>query len=204
MNLAPELIKDAYGNIITVGAVAGTPTTGKLQNGAGQDITEIDGSPISLPTIQAQWTNPNPPGTSYFNLVNGTENEIPFNTSTVWAEGTSSDYYTRSSGRIQLKKSGLYAVFTGIHLYDLQGNMDVTVKLWKHSSTSGTGTLITMQSDKRFAETAADQLISGFSFVQYDPSNPWLYVTVNPSANSPFPSNSDNTPSFITIVKISN
>lgn len=198
MNLAPELIKDAYGNIITVGAVAGTPTTGKLQNGAGQDITEIDGSPISLPTIQATWN------TGYTNLTNGIENEVPFDASTIWAEGTSSDYYTRSSGRIQLKKSGLYAVFTGIHLYDLQGNMDVTVKLWKHSSTSGTGTLITMQSDKRFAETAADQLISGFSFVQYDPSNPWLYVTVNPSANSPFPSNSDSTPPFITIVKISN
>jgi hypothetical protein len=198
MNLAPELIKDAYGNIITVGTTAGTPTTGRLQNGAGQDITEIDGSPISLPTIQATWN------TGYTNLTNGADNEIPFDASTIYAQGTGSDYFFRASGRIELKKPGLYAVFTGIHLYDLQGNMDVTVKLFKHSASAGTGTLVTLQSDKRFAETAADQLISGFSFVQYDASNPWLYVAVNPSANSPFPSNSDSTPSFITIVKISN
>lgn len=199
MNLAPELIKDAYGNIITVGTTAGTPTTGKLQNGAGQDITEIDGSPISLPTIQATWT------TGYTNLTNGVDNEIPFNLDTIYAQGVNSDYFNRSAGgRIELKKPGLYAVFTGIHLYDLQGNMDVTVKLFKHSTFTGTGTLITLQSDKRFAETAADQLISGFSFIERDASNPWLYVAVNPSANSPFPSNSDNTPSFITIVKISN
>jgi len=198
MNLAPELIKDAYGNIITIGTTAGTPTTGKLQNGAGQDITEIDGSPISLPTIQAKWN------TGYFNLVNGVDNEITFDASTIYAQGTDSDYFVRTSGRIQLKKSGLYAVFTGIHLFDLQGNMDVTVKLFKHSASTGTGTLVTLQSDKRFAETPDDQLIYGFSFIERDASNPWLYVTANPSANSPFPSDTDNTPSFITIVKISN
>jgi hypothetical protein len=41
MNLAGTQIKDTYGNLITIGTVAGTPTTGTLQNGAGSDLTSI-------------------------------------------------------------------------------------------------------------------------------------------------------------------
>jgi len=41
MNLAGTQIKDTYGNLITIGSVAGTPTTGTLQNGAGSDLTTI-------------------------------------------------------------------------------------------------------------------------------------------------------------------
>jgi hypothetical protein len=41
MNLSGTQIKDTYGNLITIGTVAGTPTTGTLQNGAGSDITSL-------------------------------------------------------------------------------------------------------------------------------------------------------------------
>lgn len=41
MNLAGTQIKDTYGNLLTIGSVAGTPTTGTLQNGAGSDLTSI-------------------------------------------------------------------------------------------------------------------------------------------------------------------
>ena len=41
MNLAGTQIKDTYGNLITIGTVAGTPTTGTLQNGAGSDLTAV-------------------------------------------------------------------------------------------------------------------------------------------------------------------
>ena len=41
MNLAGTQIKDTYGNLITIGSVAGTPTTGTLQNGAGSDLTAV-------------------------------------------------------------------------------------------------------------------------------------------------------------------
>jgi hypothetical protein len=41
MNLAGNQIKDSYGNLLTIGTVAGTPTTGTLQNGAGSDLTAV-------------------------------------------------------------------------------------------------------------------------------------------------------------------
>lgn len=41
MNLSSTQIKDTYGNLLTIGTVAGTPTTGTLQNGAGSDLTSI-------------------------------------------------------------------------------------------------------------------------------------------------------------------
>ena len=41
MNLTNESIESTYGNLLTIGTTAGTPTQGTLQNGAGQDITKI-------------------------------------------------------------------------------------------------------------------------------------------------------------------
>jgi len=39
MDLTGTQIKNTYGNVITIGAAAGTPQTGTLQNGAGENIT---------------------------------------------------------------------------------------------------------------------------------------------------------------------
>jgi len=41
MDLKGEQIKDTYGNLLTIGTVAGTPTTGTVQNGDGSDVTDI-------------------------------------------------------------------------------------------------------------------------------------------------------------------
>ena len=41
MNLATTQLKDTYGNLLTIGTTAGSPQTGTLQNGDGQDITSL-------------------------------------------------------------------------------------------------------------------------------------------------------------------
>lgn len=41
MNLSNESIQSTVGNLLTIGSSAGTPTTGTLQNGVGQDVTSI-------------------------------------------------------------------------------------------------------------------------------------------------------------------
>lgn len=41
MNLTGEQLKDTYGNLVTIGSVAGSPTTGTLQNGAGNNLTSV-------------------------------------------------------------------------------------------------------------------------------------------------------------------
>jgi hypothetical protein len=42
MNLATTQLKDTYGNLLTIGTSAGSPTTGTIENGDGQDITALD------------------------------------------------------------------------------------------------------------------------------------------------------------------
>ena len=39
MDLTNQQIKDTYGNVLTIGATAGSPQTGTLQNGEGLNIT---------------------------------------------------------------------------------------------------------------------------------------------------------------------
>lgn len=41
MNLTNETIESTYGNLLTIGDAAGTPTQGTLQNGNGQDVTSL-------------------------------------------------------------------------------------------------------------------------------------------------------------------
>ena len=41
MDLKGEQIKDSYGNLLTIGDTAGTPTTGTVQNGDGSDVTAL-------------------------------------------------------------------------------------------------------------------------------------------------------------------
>ena len=41
MDLTNQRIEDTYGNVLTIGSVAGTPTSGVLQNGAGQKISSL-------------------------------------------------------------------------------------------------------------------------------------------------------------------
>lgn len=42
MNLNNQTIETTYGNVLTIGTTAGTPTTGTLENGAGNDIASLD------------------------------------------------------------------------------------------------------------------------------------------------------------------
>lgn len=41
MDLTNQQIKDTYGNVLTIGTTAGSPTTGTLQNGEGLNITSF-------------------------------------------------------------------------------------------------------------------------------------------------------------------
>jgi hypothetical protein len=41
MDLRSTQFKDTYGNLLTIGTVAGSPTTGTLENGDGEDITNL-------------------------------------------------------------------------------------------------------------------------------------------------------------------
>ena len=41
MDLKGTQLKDTFGNLITIGTTAGTPSTGQIENGNGEDITDL-------------------------------------------------------------------------------------------------------------------------------------------------------------------
>jgi hypothetical protein len=58
MNLTNTIIEDTYGNVLTTGSTAGTPTSGTLQNGAGQNITSLGVSgALTATTMSADTLN---------------------------------------------------------------------------------------------------------------------------------------------------
>ena len=58
MNLTNKIIEDTYGNVLTTGSTAGTPTSGTLQNGAGQNITSLGVSgALTATTMSADTLN---------------------------------------------------------------------------------------------------------------------------------------------------
>jgi hypothetical protein len=59
MNLTNTQIEDTYGNLLTIGTTAGSPQEGKLQNGAGEDVTSLTVQSIkySQKTVAATGTS---------------------------------------------------------------------------------------------------------------------------------------------------
>lgn len=61
MDLRSTQLKDTYGNLVTTGTTAGSPTTGGLQNGDGEILTSVGigtNSPATLNHISASYSAP--------------------------------------------------------------------------------------------------------------------------------------------------
>jgi len=152
----------------------------------------------TIPLVGYEWN------TNYFNLTNGIDNNIPwdtevFNTDTSVFELINSG---TTNAVVHIKQSGNYEIISQLHFFDLFGNMDFLVKI-KSGPTTGSLSTVTLLNDSKFAELSADQLINGTTIIRVN--TPGYYtLAVNPSANAPFPSNSDSTPTKVFIKKIGN
>lgn len=144
--------------------------------------------------------------TNYANLTNGAENyprwdtEV-FNSSANIFELVNSTVAGNTGARIFFKESGYYEITSQVHLFDLFNNMDLTVKI---NTASGPSTAMSVESlinDTKFAEITADQLING-TICTYITGPTYFTISINPSANSPFPSNANSTPTRIFVKKL--
>lgn len=207
MDLSTQQIKDTYGNLVTVGDTAGTPSASlTLQNGAGTALTNIDAGVFTLPMAICKWT------TNYFNIGYSTDVRIPFDIMSGRAVPTTNTYYEfanagTNDARVKILKSGWYLVLGAAHFFDLGGNnQDVTVKLHVGTAATGVNPVLVALADKRLNEGSTDQLMNGWAILDIEANN-YIYMTVNASngglPNSPYPSNSDNTPTSMNIIKIS-
>lgn len=171
----------------------------ELTNATNEQIKGIQNAlkVYVTPLIQVSWN------TNYFNLTNSVDNYIPFdaedfNNATEIFEFVNSG---TSDARIKVLDDGLYEVYSRVHLFDLGNNIDIITRLMTSNTSTGNMTNETLLSDKKFAELNADQLILGYAIVDLS-ANTYVNITVNPSANQPFPSDSDNTATEMIIKKI--
>lgn len=140
---------------------------------------------------------------AYFNLSNGNDNVIRFNTQDF---NTNSGVFelinsNTATARIHVKLAGYYEFISQVHLFDLYGNVDVLVKLRRGSTTSDTPTLVSLFSDFKASELTADQLLNSTIIVNVTSAG-YYDVAVNPSANGPYPSDTNNTPSRLFIKRL--
>ena len=143
---------------------------------------------------------------NYANLTNGAENyprwdtEV-FNSSPNIFELVNSAAAGNTGARIFLKESGYYELISQVHLFDAFGNVDVTIKYNTATTSGGTMTPGTLLSDEKYAELTQDRLLNGtICFFISTPT--YITLSINPSANSPFPSNANSTPTRIFIKKL--
>lgn len=218
-NLTPQQIKDSYQSLITTSETTSDPTTGTLQNGKGTPMTALTLSgamtagsfigsgasltALDLPSFRVRWT------LNFANLVNGAWNNIPFNdvdfanqggyTGTVMSlsQGSTAD------ASVQINVAGIYAIITEAHFFDLFNNIDFRVGVYLSTTSATTGfNLVRAVSDAKFAELSSDQLVTGVSVFNFQTVPCWVQMRVNPSTNTPYPSDTDSAPNAMTIVRI--
>lgn len=144
--------------------------------------------------------------TNYANLTNGAENyprwdTEDFNSNSNIFELVNSTGAGNTGARIYLKKSGYYELTSQVHIYDLYNNNTVSVSYNTASTSSNAMSVVTWISDEKFAETTDDRLINGTICVNISTPT-YITISINPSANSPYPSNSNSTPTRIFVKKL--
>jgi len=144
--------------------------------------------------------------TNYGNLVNGSENyprwdtEV-FNSSPNIFELVNSTGAGNTGARIYFKEAGYYEITSQVHLFDAFNNMDLTINVNTASGPSTAMTPITLLNDEKFAELTNDRLMNG-TICTYITTPTYFTISINPSANSPYPSDANSTPTRIFVKKL--
>ena len=144
--------------------------------------------------------------TNYTNLTNGAENyprwdTQVFNSSPNIFELINSTVAGNTGARIYFKESGYYEITSQVHLFDAFGNADFLVKYNSATGPSTAMSVVTLLSDEKFVETTGDRLINGTICLNITTPT-YITISINPSANSPFPSDANSTPTRIFVKKL--
>ena len=138
----------------------------------------------------------------YGNLTNNVDNIMKYDTQVI---NNRTDIFELSGSgttdaRIFLKQPGIYEFVSQINIYDAYGNMDMLVKLLSGSATGAMG-LVSLFNDEKYAELTSERISNGTIIINV-PIPQYYSVAVNPSANSPYPSDIFNTPTRLFIKKL--
>jgi hypothetical protein len=138
----------------------------------------------------------------YGNLTNNVDNTMKYDTQVI---NNRPDIFELSGSgttdaRIFVKQPGIYEFISQINMFDAFNNVDFVVKLNSGSAFGAMG-LVSLFNDEKYAESTSARTLNGTIIVDV-PTSQYYSVALNPSANSPFPSNNFNTPTRLFIKKL--
>lgn len=139
------------------------------------------------------------------NLTNNTDNFPRWNTEVFNTDPGTYEFVNSGTtlARVFIKSQGYYLIISQPHYFDLYNNMSFTVKLFSSASSGGGMSYVTALSNRWFVGTTLPpgQIIEGSAL--FNVSSPSYYtVALFPTANTPYPSSSVNTPSRFTLIKV--
>lgn len=178
-----------------------------MNDSTGTTTYRVKKENFTTPSAAYSWVNGSP---AYANLTNASDNYIPFNTEIfntntnvfeLINSGSQAGTLGDQGARIYFKQAGIYEISCQVHLFDLAGNVDILVKVSTAATASGAMSPVTLLHDAKFSELSADQLLNGT--LMLNAAAGYYTICVNPSANSPFPSDGNSTPTRIFVKKVS-
>jgi hypothetical protein len=188
-----------------------------MNDSTGATTYRVKKENFTTPSAGFSWVNPGsggayPTSAQYGNMTNGIDNYIPwnsvlFNTNTDVFElvnsGSVAGTNANQGARIHFKQPGIYEITTQIHFFDFTSNVDILVRVSSSTTSGGAMSSITLLNDYKSVEAAAaDQIINATLILEVTAAG-YYSVCMNPSAQSPFPSDANNTPTRIFVKKIS-
>jgi len=140
------------------------------------------------------------------NLVNNTDNFLRWNSQAFNTSNSTFEFFGSGTtgARVHIKQTGYYIVISQINYFDLYNGMRLTAKLFRAEGVSPAPMTIVNQLGTQIYPSAVlppGQTLDCSTLIRV--ASPGYYtVGLHPTANSPFPSSSDNGASKFTLIKI--
>lgn len=139
------------------------------------------------------------------NLINNADNFVRWNSEIYNTDPNTFEFFNpgTSLARVHIKSSGYYEINSSPHYFDLYNNMRFTVFLYSSSTVSGGMNRVTQIANRWYVGVSVPPGQTVDSTHVFYVSIPAYYtVGMLPTANSPYPSSDNNTPSRFTLKKI--
>lgn len=196
------------GPITTSGTITASGTLDTNNGGTGISAGTLadlqDSLGLKKTFVHFEWTGSTIP---YFNVTNGVDTNIPFDTSVTSGNlGTATGFTVTVNGgttktTFLCNDTGYYSVTLRLHFFDQFGNLDVVGKISDFTAVLPIKGII----DDKSSETSGDKMFHGTTYLQMTSGTTYEFI-VNFSGGTgqnPFPSNANQMVTEVIIESVS-
>jgi hypothetical protein len=154
---------------------------------------------------QYAFSGPYIPGVGNDNLTNNADNFPRWNTEVFNTDPNTFELFNSNTtlSRVLIKSPGYYLIVSQPQYFDLYNNMQMTVKLFSSASSSGGMAYVLRLASRWYVGVLIPPGQTIDSTAIFYVSAPTFYtVSLNPTLNTPYPSDSGSSPSRFTLIKL--